>query len=143
MPTEDLEARETETEAYVLPWYLRYARTLALLSGATIGIAAGAAVISSNGCSSCNGICGDVMGTRTNPDAHGFGGAGGSMGVVPNPDAHGFGGAGGFMGVVVAPSDAAADGNDAARPDAIVDGGGDDTGGGPRPAPLLPSAWIG
>jgi len=134
MSIDDLETTETDPNKYVLPWYLRYARRLALLSGATVGIAAGVAVMSSSGCETgCTGVCGQISGT---------GGAGGMAGVVPNPDAHGFGGAGGVMGVIVVPSDAATDGNDAAHPDAVVDAGADDTGGGPRPAPLLPRAWI-
>src|SRR5581483_9682970 len=109
--------RKPSPRKYVLPWYLRYARRLALLSGATVGIAAGVAVISSSGCeTSCNG-CVRISGT---------GGAGGTQGVAPNPDAGGFGGAGGFMGIVVVPSDAATDGKDGARPDAIVDAGADD-----------------
>jgi hypothetical protein len=134
MPIDDLETTETDPTEYVLPWYLRYARRLALLTGATVGIATGVAVISSSGCETgCNGICGHISGT---------GGAGGTAGILVNPDAAGFGGAGGVMGVIVVPSDAATDGNDAAHPDALVDAGPDDTGGGPRPAPVLPRAWI-
>jgi hypothetical protein len=102
------EPKPTETNggAYVLPRHLRFAQTLALVSGAAIGIAAGAAVISTGGCIPVAGIA-----------------------YAP--------------GVRVMSTDAA----DVAPADAIVDAGtGDDasdTGGGPRPAPLLPLAWIG
>ena len=115
-PTDDREG------SYVLPRYLRFARTLALVSGATVGIAAGVAVISISGCeSTCSGFCGHQV----------------TMGVRPIPG-----------------SDAADVGNDlgggadagAASADAVVDAatsdGTSETGGGPRPAPLLPRAWI-
>jgi hypothetical protein len=103
--------------AYVLPWYLRYARRLALLSGAAVGVATGVAVVSSSGCETgCTGVCGHLIS-----------GTGGFI----------------FMGVPPVPSDAGIFGSDgAAGNDAIVDAGTDDTGGGPRPAPLLPPAWI-
>jgi hypothetical protein len=57
----------------------------------------------------------------------------------------GIGGSGGFMGVRPPDSDASdvTPETDAGATDAIVDAGSDDTGGGPRPAPLLPRAWIG
>ena len=45
---------DAEAKPYVLPHYLRFARALALLSGAAIGIATGAAVLSS---SSCQPVC--------------------------------------------------------------------------------------
>lgn len=116
---------EAELEAeqgYVLPRYLRFARTLALVSGATVGISAGVAVISTSGCS-CAGICGAPITT----------------GVRPIP----------IDAADVAPDLGGDTDADAARTDAIVDAGaGDtvdgasDTGGGPRPAPLLPRAWM-
>jgi hypothetical protein len=46
---------------YILPNYLRFARSLALVSGVAIGIAAGTALVTTaSGCTfgSCAGICG-------------------------------------------------------------------------------------
>jgi hypothetical protein len=42
-------------ETRVLPRYLRYARSLALLSGATVGFMAGATIVGGAGCSLCMG----------------------------------------------------------------------------------------
>jgi hypothetical protein len=117
MPKEP-KAIDSRVVAYVLPWYLRYARRLALLSGAAVGVATGVAVVSSSGCgNTCAGT----------PCGHQITGAGGFI----------------FTGVPPAPFDASVGGNDgAASSDAIVDAGSDDTGGGPRPAPVLPAAWM-
>jgi hypothetical protein len=53
------ESSEPEAEPIALPRYLRYARALALLSGAAVGIAAGMAAVSTTSCSSCSGTpCG-------------------------------------------------------------------------------------
>jgi hypothetical protein len=147
-------ANEDDTDAakagpYVLPRYLRFARTLALVSGATVGVASGISVISTSGCSSsCNGICG-VMGVR--PNNGGESGFMGTTGIGGFLGTTGTGGAGGLLGIRPPDSDASDVGPDtgvsddgAANP--IVDGGSDDAGdagGGPRPAPLLPRAWIG
>jgi hypothetical protein len=129
MADED-ESTAAKAGTFVLPHYLRFARTLALVSGATVGIAAGISVVSSSGCSNCSGICGEVMGVRP----YGTGGAGGLMGIRP-PDMDASG---------IEPD--AADAGDTGTADATIDGGsadaGDD-GGGPRPAPLLPRTWIG
>lgn len=99
---------------FVLPKHVRFARSLALVSSAVIGLAAGAAVLGS-GCSSCNGICG-VYGVQ---------------GVQPydaqydRPVNHG---------------DARADGAvDAGAREVPPDG---HAGGGPRPAPHLPVDWL-
>jgi hypothetical protein len=129
MADED-ESTAAKAGIYVLPHYLRFARTLALVSGATMGIAAGISVVTSSGCSSCDGICGEVMGVRP----YGTGGGGGSMGVRP-PD----------MDASGVERDAGAAG-DTGTADATIDGGSADAGdegGGPRPAPLLPRTWIG
>jgi hypothetical protein len=56
------ETTESPNDApFVLPKHVRFARSLALVSGAVIGIAAGATVLGS-GCSPtvCNGICGSL-----------------------------------------------------------------------------------
>lgn len=109
--TDEPKPTEEHEGSYVLPRYLRFARTLALVSGATIGIAAGAALISISGCeSSCNGFCGHQI----------------TMGVRPIPGSDADAGA--------APADAVVD--------AATSDGTSDTGGGPRPAPLLPRAWT-
>jgi hypothetical protein len=83
-------ADDDSAPPYVLPRYLRFARALALVSGAAVGIAAGASVLS---CSMspthpCNGICGVVA----MPDAQAADAAGGPADASPPaPD----GGAGG------------------------------------------------
>src|SRR5437763_7908844 len=56
-----------------LPRYVRFARSLALVSGAAIGlgIAVGSTVFTAAGCSmGCTGICG-VYGVAVDPDAGG------------------------------------------------------------------------
>ena len=71
------------------------------------------------------------------------GGASGFVGTT------GIGGAGGLLGIRPPDSGASDVGPDTdagGDANAIVDGGSgdaDDTGGGPRPAPLLPRAWVG
>jgi hypothetical protein len=102
----DPETIETPGASYVLPHYLRYARALALLSGAAVGIAMGAAVMASSG---CQPVCSP--------------GCAGAPGIGPM-----------FVDGSADPS-----GDDAAAP---PDAGSGDTGGGPRPAPVLPPAWI-
>ena len=101
--TFELDLSELETPEFVLPRYLRYARTLALLSGAAVGIAAGVATISITGC----------VQTAT--------------GSYPPPPSR----------TQDSASDLASDG----RGDP-TDGGVDLAGGGPRPAPRLPCAWL-
>jgi len=102
---------------YVLPRYVRFARRLALLSGtAAIGIAAGAVTVSISGCvRTCMGPC---PGQPDDPP-------------VSYPDASHDAGNGDTTG---APTDAFFDAPHA--------GDADGAGGGPRPAPLLPRAWI-
>jgi hypothetical protein len=84
---------------FVLPKHLRFARSLALVSTAVVGIAAGAAVFGS-GCSSCNGICG-VYGVQPPVDAHlrpardagdGLDAAADATGQRVPPDGHAGGG---------------------------------------------------
>jgi hypothetical protein len=106
-----------------LPKYVRFARSLALVSGATIGIgiAVGATVFTAEGCAqNCYGSpCGDygVYGIPVNRDASGDGDH------VVTPDAE----------------DAGQDGDDGDDGASIADAG---TGGGPLPAPPLPDAWL-
>jgi len=114
---EPTEARE---ESYVLPRYLRFARTLALVSGAAVGIAAGVAVISSSGCVCSGTPCGGPVAVGVRP--------------IPTDAADATADLGRHEDSRIAPTDAVADGG--ARDDAS------DTGGGPRPAPLLPRAWM-
>lgn len=107
---------------FLLPKHLRFARSLALVSGAVVGIAAGAAVLGfGSGCSglqSCNGICG-VYGVQPPVDAHG---------QYDRPVDH-----------VEAP-----DGGE--RPDGPADAANKPTdghaGGGPGPSPHLPADWL-
>ncbi len=107
MPTKP-ETTDAEASFYVLPRYLRFARTLALVSGAAVGIAAGVAVISTGGCET---VC---SGTPC---------PGQSLPPFPRKDAS---------------TDVSVDaGLSTPAPDA-----GSDTGGGPRPAPLLPRSWV-
>jgi hypothetical protein len=120
MPTGD-EATESPSEVpFVLPKYLRFARSLALVSGAAIGIAAGAAVIGSGCGMSCSGICG-AYGVGLPIDA----------GYDRPTDTGAIG------------SDSGADGSDGSShdggPQSPPDG---NAGGGPRPAPPLPAAWL-
>ena len=53
--------------SYLLPKHVRFARSLALVAGAAIGIAAGATVVGSAGCGPrvCNGFCGVMAATPT------------------------------------------------------------------------------
>jgi hypothetical protein len=100
--------------SYPLPKHVRFARSLALVAGAAIGIAAGATVVGSAGCGTrvCNGFCG-VM--------------------APTPmDA----------GRDARPDGAVDSGHatDSSHKDAAFDGS---NGGGPRPAPFLPREWLG
>jgi len=117
------EPPEPEAAPYVLPRYLRFARRLALLSGtAAIGIAAGAVTVSTSGCvRTCTGPCGpEPPPPITYPDASH------DTGTADATDA------------------SAADAADAGAADAAGGDAGDTdgAGGGPRPAPLLPRAWI-
>lgn len=98
---------------FVLPKHVRFARSLALVSGAVIGIAAGAAVFGS-GCGGqtvCNGPCG-FPGVRAAIDAQ-----------YDRPVDH---------------ANDRADGSADAR-EVASDG---HSGGGPRPAPRLPADWL-
>ncbi|HXU02050.1 MAG TPA: hypothetical protein VN903_13850 [Polyangia bacterium] len=58
----------TTPDGSMLPKYVRFARSLALVSGATIGlgIAVGSTVFTTEGCMSCTGVCGDYY---KEPDA--------------------------------------------------------------------------
>lgn len=102
----------------LLPKHVRFARVLALASGAAVGIAIGATVFTASGCMTCTGICGDsVYGVRP-----------------PTQDA----------AADTRFQDAATDGPGPDRlappPDAAVaDGHG---GGGPTYAPALPADWL-
>jgi hypothetical protein len=89
------------------------------------------------------------MGVKVTPGE--AGGFMGTIGIGGFRGTTGIGGAGGLLGI--GPPDSGASdvgpdtdaGGDGAA-SAIVDGSSDDasdTGGGPRPAPLLPRAWIG
>ena len=115
MPTEG-EPPSFGAKSFILPRYLRFAQALALVSsGVAVGIAAGAATVSTSGCvQNCSGTpCPGDPPYRS----------------PPNKDAS---------------SDVTGDAAGAAFGDASVDGGktsGDAGGGGPRPAPLLPRAW--
>ncbi|HLK90942.1 MAG TPA: hypothetical protein VKZ18_13675 [Polyangia bacterium] len=99
----------------VLPKHLRFARSLALVSGAVIGIAAGAAVFGSGcfeGGLQCTGVCG-------------------VYGVQPRVDAH--------YDAPVDQQGGRADGSVDTKPEVPPDG---HAGGGPRPAPRLPADWL-
>ena len=114
MPADDERTDSPADVPFVLPKHVRFARSLALVSGAVIGLAAGAAVFGS-GCSSCNGICG----------------AFGVEGVLPY-DAQ--------YDTPVSHPDAHADGAvDAGAREVPPDG---HAGGGPCPAPHLPADWL-
>jgi hypothetical protein len=100
--------------SYPLPKHVRFARSLALVAGAAIGIAAGAAVVAA-GCDSshnCNGFCGVLAPTLMD------------AGRDARPD-------GGVDSGRV---------TDSGHKDAAFDGS---KGGGPRPAPFLPREWLG
>ena len=107
----DRDAKSGE-QGYALPSYLRFARSLALLSSVAIGVGAGVTVFTSAGCQVCNGApCGDQP-----PPS--FSDAG--------PVDHG-------------PSmDGAPDGSEAADAE-IPDAG---AGGGPRLSPPAPAGWL-
>jgi len=103
---------------FVLPKHVRFVRSLALVSAAAVGIAAGAAVFGS-GCggdlgSQCSGPCG-VYGVRAAVDAQ-----------ADRPSARDAGD--GLDGSV-----------DAVAPQTPAGGR---AGGGPRPAPHLPVGWF-
>jgi hypothetical protein len=103
----------TAADGSTLPKYVRFARSLALVSGAAIGLglAVGSTVFTAAGCNQgCTGICG-AYGVSVDPDASG------QADHSVNPDAE----------------DAGEDGAP------IADGG---AGGGPLPAPPLPAAWL-
>ena len=101
-----------------LPRYVRFARSLALLSGvAGIGFAAGVTIFTASGCMSCNGICG------------GYGVSAVDSGVSAVDSGH-----------------RANDGGDGPALDGEALDGADNRGtggaGGPLPAPPLPPAWL-
>jgi hypothetical protein len=58
MGPNDETANSSSDAPFILPKYVRFARSLALVSGAVIGIAAGAAVFGSGCVQHCSGICG-------------------------------------------------------------------------------------
>ena len=97
----------------MLPKHIRFARSLALVSGTVIGIAAGTAVFGS-GCM-CTGVCGSF----------GVQGAQRFDAQYDRPVDH--------LG------DRADGGADAGTREAPPDG---HAGGGPRPAPRLPADWL-
>jgi hypothetical protein len=107
---------ETETDSgFTVPKYIRFARSLALVSGVTLGVAAGATVFTAAGCGqSCAGVC------------HLYG-------VAPANDAS------------QPKDASAGPATDGASPDrtssdgTLADGG---TSGGPRPAPPFPATWL-
>jgi hypothetical protein len=101
--------------SYLLPKHVRFARSLALVAGAAIGIAAGAAVVGSAGCDSshnCNGFCGVLAPTPMDAGRDTRSDSGVDSGHA----------------------------NDSDHKNAAFDGS---NGGGPRPAPLLPREWLG
>ena len=101
---------------FVLPKHLRFARSLALVSGAAIGITAGASLVTTSGCS-CAGICGPQV-------------------YVPPQDATTDAVSSDALGA----SDASSDSSNASMADALLPDAG--AGGGPLPAPPLPAAWL-
>jgi hypothetical protein len=99
----------------VLPKHIRFARSLALVSGAVIGIAAGAALFTAGCAQNCSGFCG-------------------AYGVQPPIDAQHDGAVDHAGG-----PDGAADVDAGGVPlDGQVVGGP----GGPGPAPRLPVDWL-
>jgi hypothetical protein len=104
---------ETGSEGGIeLPRHVRFARSLALLSGvAGIGFAAGVTLFTAAGCGSCNGICGAYGVTAVDSGHHDNDGGGG---------------------------DDALDGETLDAPVNTGTGGS----GGPLPAPPLPRAWL-
>jgi hypothetical protein len=114
MSPDDEATRSSGEAALVLPKHIRFARSLALVSGAVIGLAAGAAVFGS-GCGACTGVCG----------------AFGVQGVQP------------YDAQYDRPVDRASDRADGAVDDGARDAPPDGhAGGGPRPAPRLPADWL-
>jgi hypothetical protein len=112
----DDEQRDGPQQPFLLPRYIRFARTLALVGGAAIGVAAGVAIVGTSGCQTCMGICGVPPPT---------------YGVPP------------ITSDASASADVAADAEHDATVDADHDAGAfDGSGGGPRPAPMLPRAWT-
>jgi hypothetical protein len=115
MPLDDEMTNSAGETPFVLPKHVRFARSLALVSGAVIGLAAGAVVFGagcgSNGTSACYGTnCG-------------------LPGVQPTHDAH-----------FDTKADLAAE-----RADGSADArevGSDGHGGGPTPSPHLPADWL-
>jgi hypothetical protein len=115
MPPDDELPSSSGEVPFVLPKHVRFARSLALVSGAVIGIAAGAAVFGS-GChydvgSQCSSPCG-------------------TYGVQPGVDAQ-----------YDRPVDHSGDRADGSA-DAQEIASGGHGGGGPRPSPHLPAAWL-
>jgi hypothetical protein len=98
---------------FVLPKHVRFARSMALVSGAVIGIAAGAAVFSSGCVQNCSGCAG-------------------SYGLQPPIDAQ-------YDTPVDHPGDRADGAVDADAREVPPDG---HAGGGPWPAPRLPADWL-
>ena len=104
---------------FVLPNRLRFVRSLALVSGAAVGIAAGAVVFGSGCGQSCAGICGFYPGVQPAIDAH-----------YERPVDH----------PVVQEAGESHDGPaDAGAEKPPSDG---HVGGGPGPAPHLPADWL-
>ena len=101
---------------FVLPKHLRFVRSLALVSSAAVGIAAGASLVMGGGC-----VC---TGTPCE---------GQTLDVPPPKDA-----AADAVSSVPDASDAPS--SDAAMADALPADGG--AGGGPLPAPPLPVTWL-
>jgi hypothetical protein len=98
---------------FVLPKHVRFARSLALVSGAVIGIAAGAAVFGSGCVHDCAGICG-------------------TFGVQAPTDAE-------YDTAVDQSGDRADGAVDADVREVPSDG---HAGGGPCPAPRFPADWL-
>jgi hypothetical protein len=118
--------RDESDSGYIVPKHLRFARSLALVSGVAIGVAAGATVFTSVGCDNpeihvCNGFCTE---SKTKP----FLGTSRELlltGTIA-PAAT----------LQSAPSDPVDGSVDSVLP---VDGS---VGGGPLPAPPLPRVWF-
>ena len=114
MGSDDETTNSPSDAPFVLPKHVRFARSLALVSGAVIGISAGATVLGS-GCSPtvCNGICGP-LGVQAPIDAQ-----------YDTPLDHSGDRSDGAV--------------DAEGREVPVDG---HAGGGPYPAPRLPADWL-
>jgi hypothetical protein len=113
-PNDETTEPSSDAPPFVLPKHVRFARSLALVSGAVIGIAAGAAVFGS-GCSptGCIGFCG-------------------SFGVQPPVDAE-------YDTPLDHPHDRPDGAVDGDAREVPPDGY---AGGGPYPAPRLPADWL-